>query len=332
MTDWSKRQRLEAAIAGQESDRLPVALWRHWPGDDQDADALAYAHLKWQADYDWDIVKVSPSSSFCLRDWGVRDEWRGDAEGTREYTTRVIHQPEDWQRLTVLDPHQGMLGASLDCLALVGQYLGEATPFVATVFSPLAQAKNLAGEGRMLSHMRSHPDAFRQGLETIARSTVAYVEAARETGIAGVFYAVQHARFAAMSPAEYQRFGRPFDEAILSAAADLWLNMVHIHGDDVMFDLVADYDVALVNWHDRECGVSLGGGLRQIRGAASGGVSRDTLLGDTPEPALEEARDAVLESEGRRLVLGTGCVIMTNTPTRNIRLLRELADEALALL
>ena len=46
MTDFSKRRRVEAAIAGKAVDRLPVALWRHWPGDDQDAAALAAAHLK----------------------------------------------------------------------------------------------------------------------------------------------------------------------------------------------------------------------------------------------------------------------------------------------
>ncbi len=32
----NKRERLEAAIAGQSVDRVPVALWRHFPGDDQD--------------------------------------------------------------------------------------------------------------------------------------------------------------------------------------------------------------------------------------------------------------------------------------------------------
>ena len=37
----NKRERLEAAIAGQSVDRVPVALWRHFPGDDQDPSDLA---------------------------------------------------------------------------------------------------------------------------------------------------------------------------------------------------------------------------------------------------------------------------------------------------
>ena len=49
-------------------------------------------------------------------------------------------------------------------------------PLITHEFSPLAQAKNLAGEGRMLSHMRSHPDVFREGLAAITESTIRFVD------------------------------------------------------------------------------------------------------------------------------------------------------------
>jgi len=39
---------------------------------------------------------------------------------------------------------------------------------------------------------------------------------------------------------------------ILSDVQDLWLNVLHIHGTNVMFDLVRDYPCQIVNWHDRE--------------------------------------------------------------------------------
>jgi uroporphyrinogen decarboxylase len=326
MSNWKKRERLEAAIAGRKVDRTPVALWRHWPGDDQDAEALAAAHLKWQQDYDWDFVKVSPASSFCLVDWGVEDVWEGEAEGTRTYTRRAVRRPEDWAALPLLDPGSGMLATQIEALRLVGRGLGEETPFLATIFSPLAQAKNLAGGEVMLSHMRSHPELFQQGLETITASTLAYLEAVKATGLSGIFYALQHCRYTLMSPAEYQLFGRPYDAEILAAASDLWLNMLHIHGEDTFFDLAADYPVPLVNWHDRESGINLVQGLQQLSGAVSGGVSRMTMFRDDPAAAVAEARDALEQTNGRRFVLGTGCVIMTNTPLRNVRALRELAE------
>jgi uroporphyrinogen decarboxylase len=76
-----KRERLQAAISGDKVDRPPAALWRHFPVDDQRPEDLAAATLEWQDLYDWDFVKVTPASSFCLMDWGVDDEWRGDPRG-----------------------------------------------------------------------------------------------------------------------------------------------------------------------------------------------------------------------------------------------------------
>lgn len=330
MSKWSKQKRLEKTIAGEAVDRLPVALWRHWPGDDQDAEALAAAHLKWQQDYDWDLIKVSPASSYCLVDWGVKDRWEGSLEGTRSYGERLVRLAEDWEKLPVLDPGQGMLAIQLEALRLVGKGLegasDGATPFIATIFSPLAQAKNLAGQERMMSHMRSHPQTFQRGLQTITDSTIAYIEAAKNTGISGIFFATQHARYSIMSPSEYQLFGQPYDEQILAAAGDLWLNMLHIHSREIMFDLLADYPVQIVNWHDRDCGISLTEGLKQVSGAVSGGVSRWSLYEDTPDKTLAEASDAIAQSGGRRLLLGIGCVAMTNTPLRNIRALREAVN------
>jgi uroporphyrinogen decarboxylase len=327
MADWSKRKRLEAAIAGEAVDRLPVALWRHWPGDDQDATELAASHVRWQTGYDWDLLKVSPASSFCLADWGVADRWEGHVEGTRTYTRHVVNHADEWARLPLLDPHHGILGTQIRTLQLVSDHFGEEVPVIATIFSPLAQAKNLAGKDRALSLMRSHPDAFREGLERIAESTLRYVEAARRTGISGIFYAIQHARYGLLSPAEYSLFGQPYDERILTAASDLWLNVIHVHGDDpVFFDTIADYDVPVVNWHDRDCGTSLQDGLAQVSGAACGGVSRNTVHLGTPADVIAEAEHAVAQTGGRRLILGTGCVVMTNSPLGNLRALRRFAD------
>ena len=326
MPNITKRIRLEKTITGEKPDRLPVALWRHWPGDDQDAASLATAHLKWQRDYDWDFLKVGPASSYAAVDWGVKDKWVGHIEGTREYTHRPIQTPADWEALQPLDPTQGMLGTQIETLRLVGEQLGEGVPFIATVFNPLSQAKHLAGNPVVLAHMRQYPDSFRRGLETITETTVRFIDAAKATGISGIYFAVQHARYPLLSRDEYKTWGRPFDNQILAAASDLWLNILHIHSTDTMFDLLADYPVSVVNWHDREATPNLSDGLKQIKGAASGGIDHWTLHQESPEGLLREVADAVVQTNGRRLILGTGCVAMVTTPLRNIRALRDSAD------
>jgi len=327
MSNWNKRQRLEATIAGERVDRPPVALWRHWPGDDQDAAALAAAHLKWQADYDWDVVKVGPASSYSVVDWGVEDRWEGHIEGTRRTTRYPITAPSHWEALKPLDPNQGMLARQVEALRLVGEGLRGETPFLATVFSPLSMAKHLAGNEVVITHMRRHPDALRSGLETLTESILRFIDAARHAGIAGIYYAVQHAAYPLLSPAEFDDFGRPYDLRVLESAADLWCNMVHLHGSQVMFDRVADYPMAFLNWHDRDTGISLAEGLAQTRAAASGGVSQWSIHRESPEGMLAEAADARAQTGNRRLMLGTGCVIMTTTPLRNIRAFREAVEK-----
>ena len=320
----NKRERLEAAIAGHSTDRVPVALWRHFPGDDQDPASLAAATIAFQRRWDFDFVKVTPASSFQIKDWGVQDEWRGNTEGTRHYTQRPIGRASDWRNLKGLDARSGALGTQLNCLKMIVEAL-PGVPVIQTVFSPLAQMKNLGGE-RLLIDLRQNTADFKAALETITQSTLAFVREIASTGAAGVFYAVQHATSSLLSAAEFAEFGRAYDLRILEATRDYWLNVMHVHGDNIYFDAVADYPVQVWNWHDRETGPSLKDGLAKIAGAACGGIARDTvMLCGQPEAVRQQVADAVAQTSGRRYIVGTGCVTMIPTPEVNIRTAIECA-------
>ena len=323
----NKKERLLAAIRGEQVDRPPVALWRHFPGDDYRPKDLAAATVAFQRQYDFDFVKVTPASSFCVQDWGSRDRWMGRLEGTRDYTHYPIQSPDDWAKLRPLDPTQGALGAQLDCLRLIADELGGEVPFIQTVFSPLAQAKNLVGREQLPIHLRRYPDAVRAGLQVIAETTIRFVEAARETGIDGLFYAVQHAQYGLLGADEYATLGRPDDLRILEAARELWLNVLHLHGTDVMFDLVADYPVQVINWHDRETWPALAEGQKHFAGAVCGGLQRwDVVVRGNPDQVREQASDAIAQTGGRRFILGTGCVTPVVAPASNIRAAREIVQ------
>lgn len=325
----SKRDRLAAAIAGEAVDRVPVALWRHFPGDDQRPADLAAATLSFQWRWDWDFVKVTPASSFAVYDWGSRDRWVGNNEGTREYIQRAVTDPEDWRRLPVLDVQNGALGGQLRCLEKIVSELGQDTPVIQTIFSPLAQAKNLAGNERLLVHMRRYPSALRAGLETITRTTARFIRLALKTGIDGIFFAVQHARYAFMSEAEYADLGRPYDLRLFEAleGSGAWFNVLHLHGDDVMFDLLSDYPVQVWNWHDQETPPTLTEGKRKVNGAVLGGLRQwETLLRGDPDQVRAEALAAIEQTGGRGFILGTGCVTPITAPWANLRAAREAVE------
>lgn len=313
------REKLETCLSDVTMSHPPVALWRHFPVDDQVSGNLAAATVDFQRRYDFDLVKVTPASSFCIRDWGARDEWRGVPEGTREYVNFVIKEPEDWYKLQPLDPNQGSLGKQLDCLVHIKSDLGESVPIIQTIFNPLAQAKNLAGRNKLLVHLRKYPDAVHAGLKTISESIIRFIDASLHVGIDGVFYAVQHAQFGLLSQGEYERFGRQYDLPILEHITPFWFNILHLHGDDIMFDMFTDYPVQVINWHDRETAPNLVQAQQKFMGAVCGGLRRwETMVLGNPEEIMVEAKDAIQMTKGKRFILGTGCVLPTVAPHGNI--------------
>jgi uroporphyrinogen decarboxylase len=289
---------------------------------------LAEAVVAFQQDYDFDFVKVTPASSYCVRDWGVADVWQGSTEGTRSYVRRRVIRPEDWMGLESLDPLSGSLGEYLRCLQAVIQTQKESAPVLATVFSPLAQAKNLAGPDLLRDHLRANSDEIMAGLDRIASSTVRFVEEARRIGIDGIFYAIQHASTAFFDATGYARFGLGFDRMILEAAGGMWLNVVHLHGDRLLFDLAREFAAPVVHWHDREAGPDLAEGRRQSGKAVCGGLSREStiLLGD-PVRVRAEAEEAIDQmGGGRGLILGTGCVVPIHAPRANLLAARRAVE------
>jgi uroporphyrinogen decarboxylase len=325
----TKRDRLRAALAGEIADRPPFAVWRHFPVDDQSPETLADAVLAFQRDFDCDFIKVTPASSYCVRDWGVSDAWQGSTEGTRAYTQRRVLTPGDWRTLEPLDPGRGALADHLRCLASVVRGAPGECPVLATVFSPLAQAKNLAGGERLLDHIRNAPEHVAAGLEQVARTTVRMVEAARQAGVDGIFYAVQHASPALLDRETYERFGRPYDARIFEAAGGLWLNLLHLHGNEIDFGLATQLPAAIINWHDRETPPSLREGRHRSGKAVCGGLSRvEGLVLGTPQTVRAEASQAVRETDGGRgLVLGTGCVVPIHAPRANLLAARRAVEE-----
>jgi uroporphyrinogen decarboxylase len=331
MVSMTKRDRLEATLAGQTVDRPAVALWRHFPGDDRRAKELAAAQFAFQRLYDFDLMKVSPTSSFGVEDWGVQDRYLGNVEGTYEQFEYPVTSPQDWRELPMLDPSRGALSRQLRCLEIIGEGLRndpDPAPFIQTVFSPLAQAKKLAGIDRMLTLMRQEPQAFKAGLETITRTTMAFVESAKRTRVAGIYYAVQYANHTTMSEAEYREFGEPYDRRILEGLEGTWFNMLHIHGQDIMFDLLADYPVQAINWHDQETPPSLKEAIVRTDKTLVGGLdSMDTMMRGTPEDVRAKVATALAQTGGKRFILGVGCVTMVATPWGNIAAARQAVEE-----
>jgi uroporphyrinogen decarboxylase len=323
MDHWT---RINAAIEGGKPDRVPVALWRHFPVDDQDPGKLAAHTLEWQKNWDFDLVKFMPSGTYSVEDWGAKSVYERAANGARAVSAPGIRAAQDWRRLPRLDPKKGVLGAQNAALARAARELGGAVPILQTVFSPLTTARKLAGEA-LLEQLRSEPAALEAGLRAITDTTIDFSLAALAAGAHGLFFATQLATTDVLTIAEYERFGRKFDLEVLAAMKGrAKINMLHLHGENVMFELLAGYPVQMINWHDRLTSPTLGDALKSFKGAVVGGVEeRGLLVSGSVQAVRAQVRDAIAQTGGKRLVVGPGCVAAIAATEQNIR---AVIDEA----
>tara|TARA_B100000700_G_scaffold76961_1_gene86318 strand:+ start:959 stop:1939 length:981 start_codon:yes stop_codon:yes gene_type:complete len=323
----NKKDRLMAVINGEKVDRVPVAAWSHQPIDDQDPERFARATIFYQKTYDFDFVKVTPASSYCLSDWGVETVYRGTPHGTRDYDYPLIKNVSEWENLSIVNPLDGQMGDILKSLQMISDGLERDVPFIQTIFSPMTQARNLVGADELLLHMRCHPELMKEIFQLITDQTIMFIDEAKESGISGIFYALQWASYLNLSEIEYREFAMPYDLQIMNSVSDLWLNVLHLHGDNVMFSLVNEYPAAVLNWHDRDTGPSLKEGQKIWPNVVCGGIRQEeTLVRGTPEMIFEEARESIGSVDGKKFILGTGCVAPIVTPYGNLMAMRESVD------
>jgi uroporphyrinogen decarboxylase len=103
--------------------------------------------------------------------------------------------------------------------------------------------------------------------------------------------------------------------------------MLHLHGENVMFDRFLDYPVQILNWHDQDTYPDLAEGQNLFSGVVCGGLKREkTLVLGSPQDVINEARQAIAATGGQRFILGTGCVAPIIAPRANLLAARQAVE------
>jgi uroporphyrinogen decarboxylase len=307
-----KLERVKAALRSEAVDRPPYSFWTHLPGIDLDPLKLADETAAFQRRYDLDFVKAMSNGLYCVEDWGaVCDYSEIEHGGVARVVQPAVDAVDDWSALAHLDPTRGAFGRELEHLERLVRQVGPRVPVLATVFSPLTIAAKLSN-GASRRHLEHHADAVLRALQVITDVSCAFTREALARGCAGIFLALQDATRELFDEASYLRFGEPFDRAVLEAAraAGGWFNAVHLHGEHVLFDLVARYEVDALNWHIGETPPSIeayrrSGGARPVLG----GLKRAHITRCERDGIREDIDRALAQTGGRGLLLAPACVI-----------------------
>ncbi len=337
----NKRDRVEAALSGEEPDRVPVSAWGHLLPAEIDTDALAAASLEFFREFDWDWLKVNPRASYYAEAWGSEFDFR-EYHGVLPRFIGNRNDPFDPGALRTVAVDNPVWAAHLDLLWKIKKGI-DGAPFVQTIFSPASVLGYLAGrptdhsqEGASRCHaetllglIRTRPEEAHHALGVIADSLAALAAASVEAGADGIFFAITKlARRGGLSEAEFQTFGKPYDFRVLKAVAGARFNILHSCGSNTYWSAIQDYPVRALSWASVGQGNPDPAGARKSsRFALIGGVDE---LGELQNGTPAEARAAALralESGGRRkFLLAPGCCVEPTVPRANLRAFRDAVE------
>ncbi|MDO5041406.1 MAG: uroporphyrinogen decarboxylase family protein [Peptoniphilus sp.] len=327
MNKMTKKERVLAAINKEKVDRIPFSIWFHMPEVDQDAVALAektieYAHL-----YDVDFIKMMPYGNYGAHDFGLSCTFYCTETQPVFERKFAINSVEEWNELEAVPGYFGEHGKTLQfAKELQKQLKGEEIPYVQTIFSPLTTAKKLAGM-RIFDDLRSNPEYVHHALEEITKTTIDFVKANKKYGVAGFFFASQCSSTDFMTEEEYKEFGTKYDLQVLEACnEDTYFNIVHIHGDNTMFELLADYPVQCINWHDRWTVPSMEEARKITDKCLLGGINEKWLTTAEAHEVKEHLREVIREAGPRGMMLTPGCVAALETPKVNFYAARTAVE------
>lgn len=317
-------RRVLAALRGDPVDRVPLAFWRHFYQEERSPEALAAATWEFVQRLGLDLAKLTPSSFYAVEGWGAEVHYPGHEDRPPTLKRPVIQKPEGWRDLLSLDLAVGALGREMETIRLLRAHTRGQIPLLMTVYSPLTLAFKLAGE-RVVEHLREEPQALHFGLAVITETTARFARQSLARGADGIFFATQLASRSWLTEVEYQTFGIHYDLIVLEAIQGTSrLTLLHLHGPEVFFDLVNRYPVHAVSWDEGKGSPTLAEAQRLTDKGLVGGLSRELLHSGSAEAVAEQARQAIRQTCGRRLILAPSCALLPGTPEENLLTVREV--------
>ena len=323
MAEIDKFSLIKATFKRQKTEKVPYALWKHFPEADKTSEGLAKAQLEFQHKFASDLMKISPHGSYCVVDFGgVLGDYR-PISGSRICEKPPISSLSDWETLEPVDPNDGEFGAQVKAVELIFQQVENEIPTMMTIFSPFMVASKL--DPFLLDHVSKDQQLLFDQITMLSKIMVEFASSVLDAGSDGLFIATQH--FNAILPhdqlqdLEFQPIKSILNQIVKKSS----FNVLHLHGEKPYFKLATQLpNVQAINWHDQQTPPSLLEARQEFSGGLLGGLDEMAVLRDDNHKKIQQSIQEVYnEFSDLGFIFAPGCVIPQDVPDDNLTIVTE---------
>jgi uroporphyrinogen decarboxylase len=296
----NKIERVRAALAGKEVDRVPASFWFHFPSEQAHGEASVKAHLTYYRESGVDFLKVM---------------------NEHPYQANVsIKEPGDWRQVRPAPLDSPFYQAQLDEIKSIVDAIGAECLLITTLFGPFASG-NHASNHMVTEHLKADPDSVHQGLAAIADSLAEFALACIKAGASGIYYSAQGGEEDRLTEQQFAHLIKPHDLTILNAVKDHGeFHLLHICKDRIRLPLYVDYPSHAVNWAATKNNLGLTEGRELFKRTIVGGLDdRGIVVDGAPEAIRAAVRQVITDFGTKGLIVGADCTFPTDIPVSNIR-------------
>lgn len=322
-----KSTRLRNAVEGKDIDKIPFSFWTHLPEYDRDPKAIAEETYKLYRDYDLDFIKLMNNGMYTAEAFGATiDNSDVPNGGTTKLSDSPINEAEDLEKLTLETFEESIYDRELEHLKNVLDLVDGEAPVLITVFSPFTTIDKLA-LGKSNEFIEAGKgDLLIPALELITDLTIKFSKAAIALGASGIYFASQMSSYDRTSKESYETYGVPYDLQILESVKEGgWLNTIHVHGENTMFDVMKDYPVPVFNWHNWDTEPSVEVGQEKTNKAIMGGIAPAQITLGNIEELTKQVSEDIKRLNGKSLILSSNCSVMLPFEDQTIQTIQKVA-------
>jgi uroporphyrinogen decarboxylase len=303
-----KFELIKKAFKAEPTERVPYAIWKHFPEFDKSPEGLLKAQIDFQKKFDSDIMKISISGRAFASDFGVEIGGYDPASGSRISVKSPIEKIEDWENIKNIDIENGEFGNQIKAMKLIHKEVGGKVPTMMTVFSPFMVASQI--DPNIISHYRKDPQLVGEQYKIVIEAMIDFSKASSDAGADGIFLATQHFNNKLTDSERMELEFIPMKSLIKKVVKKKNFLVLHLHGDNPDYELATKLPLDAINWHDQQTTPNLSEARQIFKGGLLGGLNAESWK-DLSNPAELEAMISSVYTnfKGSGLIIAPGCVI-----------------------